>query len=307
MVTDHNADLALAALRAATLGVPELQIDSCRNQKPDSAVFFGRLAGTPVVIKQFPTDGPARVAAMKAELDHVTALMAGTPHRINPCLMVLPQLGAIVLGHAGDLRLSDALKMAAGNRATLMAQAGDWLATYVGLRRRTESFRPKRWLARMEEAALAQGLDRQAPLIRKAARALRQMGWRLAGAPFTRAATHGDFVAINAHLDGGRIIGVDVQGEAWLPLARDIARFLVWQQIKDPAPGPLCHGIAAQDFHAFLSAPLLAGEEVETILPFFIGLGLVQRLAEQPEGSASALNGATALKAWLASTTTGPA
>lgn len=305
MVTDHNADLALAALRAATLGVPELQIDSCRNHKPDSAVFFGRLAGTPVVIKQFPTDGPARVAAMKAELDHVTALMAGTPHRINPCLMVLPQLGAIVLGHAGDLRLSDALKMAAGNRATLMAQAGDWLATYVGLRSRIESFRPKRWLARMEEAALAQGLDWQAPLIRQAARALRQMGRRLAGAPFTRAATHGDFVAINAHLDGGRIIGVDVQGEAWLPLARDIARFLVWQQINDPAPGPMCHGIAAQDFHAFLSAPLLAGEEVETILPFFIGLGLVQRLAEQPEGSASALNGVTALKAWLASTATG--
>jgi hypothetical protein len=157
----------------------------------------------------------------------------------------------------------------------------------------------------MEEAALAQGLDRQVPLIQQATRSLRRLGRGLAGAPFTRAATHGDFVAINAHLDGGRIIGVDVQGEAWLPLARDIARFLVWQQIKDPAPGPLRHGIAAQDFQAFLAAPLLSGEEVETILPFFIGLGLVQRLAEQPEGSAYALNGVIALKSWLASVTKG--
>ncbi len=305
MVTDQTADLALAALRAATIGVSGLQIDSCRNHKPDSVVFFGRLAGKPVVIKQFTTDGPARMAGMKAELDQVTSLMAGTRHGINPCLMVLPKLGAIVLGHAGDLRLSDALKVAAGDRAALMAQAGDWLATYVGPRRRIESFRPRRWLARMEEAALARGLDRQAPLIRQATRSLRQLGRGLAGAPFTRAATHGDFVAINAHLDGGRIIGVDVQGEAWLPLARDIARFLVWQQIKDPAPGPLRHGIAAQDFQAFLAAPLLSGEEVETILPFFIGLGLVQRLAEQPEGSAYALNGVIALKSWLASVTKG--
>lgn len=299
MALPLSCDLALLALRAQAAGVPGLHVESCRNLKPDSAVFIGRLGNRPVVIKQFLADGAARVAAMKAELDHVTGLMAGTRHGINPCLMTLPQAGAIVLGHAGDLRLSDAIRSAPAARPALMAQAGDWLATYVGPRRRAEAFRPKRWLARMEDTAISKGRDGQAPLIRQATRALRQMGRGLVGAPFTRAATHGDYVAINAHLQDARIIGVDVQGEAWLPLARDIARFLVWQQITDPAPAPACQGISQADFRAFLSAPLLTGEEAESVLPFFIGLDLVHRLAEQPEGSAFARNGITALEAWL--------
>lgn len=294
-----SVDLALLALRAQVAGVPGLHVESCRKLKPDSAVFIGRLGDRPVVIKQFLADGAARVAAMKAELDHVTGLMEGTRHGINPCLTTLPEAGAIVLGHAGDLRLSDAIRSAPAARPALMTQAGDWLATYVGPRRRVEAFRPKRWLARLDEAAPRQRLPGQDPLISHATRALRQMGRGLAGAPFTRAAVHGDYVAINAHLHEARIIGVDVQGEAWLPLARDIARFLVWQQITDPAPGPLCHGIAAADFRAFLSAPLLTEEETTTILPFFIGLGLVQRLAEQAEAPASVRNGVAALQSWL--------
>lgn len=289
---------SLLRLRSATVDYPDLLVDSCRKLGSESAIFLGRLGQEIIVIKQFFTNGAERVQRMKAELDHVATAMRGTPHRINACLMVLPEAGAIVLTHAGDTRLSHVLKSAGSNRPAIMAQAGSWLAAYVGDRRRTDPFRPRRWLNRLDEALAAASDVAALPVVALARRHLRGMGRDLAGTPFTRAATHGDFVSINAHVLNGQIVGVDVQGESWLPLAKDVARFLVWQQMTDPGPPPLHHGISAADLGAMVPQVGLAPEETDRLLPFFIGLQLIHRLQDMRGDLLAVDAGLTSLEHW---------
>lgn len=295
MTQDAQAERALMALRTATKDVPGLRVDSCRKLSSFSAVFVGRLGPEKVIVKQFFEGGADQVLRMKAELDQVTERMNGTQHGINPCLLALPEIGVIILGHAGDLRLSDTLKAAGRDRPKWIAQSGDWLATYVGPRRKTETFRPRRWLDRLDAVLQSDAEIASLPNVRRGRQNLGRLGRSLMGAPFTRAATHGDFVSINAHVLDGKIIGVDVQGEAWLPLARDVARFLVWQQMTDPAPGPKRHGISTADLEPFLSTVDLPGDEALTILPFFIGLQLMQRLVDMRSDPFAITNGLAAL------------
>lgn len=299
MTGPRSTDQALAELQSAAALVPDLSISVCRKLGTESAVFFGHLGTQPIVAKRFYTSGSDRVLRMKAELDAVTKAMAHTNHRINACLMALPDIGTIILDHAGDVRLSEALKAAGTQRAVLMAQAGSWLAAYVGDRRRVEPFRSRRWLDRLDELLSADTVIGDLSLVDRARKRLRQMGRELAGKPFTRAATHGDFVSINAHVKQGQIIGVDVQGEAWLPLARDVARFLVWQQLTDPGPAPLSFGISTADLQAMVPAVGLPSEEADRLLPFFIGLQLLQRLLDMRSDPIALENGISALRHWI--------
>lgn len=289
----------LQAVIPANLG---LSVDACLRASSDSAVFTGFLSGQPVVVKRFPEDGARRVARMKAELDEVSGRMKGTDHGLNRCISVLPDIGAIIVEHAGNRRLSDALAQAGPERPALMARAGDWLATYVGDRRREERFRARHWRDRLEDQRPEAVIPDRVALLSRVRRRLQRMAGELAGKAFTRAATHGDYVSINALYTDGRIIGVDVQGEAWLPLAQDVAQFLVWQQMTDPAPGAQRLGISRADLDAFLSAPLLNDEERDQILPFFIGLGFLRRLADFAEDPAARKRGLGAVRHWLEDT-----
>ncbi|MEF3045941.1 hypothetical protein [Pseudotabrizicola sp. L79] len=273
---------ALAELGDA-LGA-DLALIRCLSLKPESAVFLGQMAGQPVILKQFFQDAEATLARMQDELELVSTQMQGTRHAINRVLRVLPDLGVAVLEHAGDMRLSAALAEAGAQRPALIAQAGEWLASYIGPRHRIEKFRPRRWIADLPQPSLGGALGH------RVAMAFSHRARALQGASFTRAATHGDFVPVNAMWRDGQIIGIDVQGQAWLPLARDLARFLVWLHLTSPTPGPLYHGIAKADLTAMLTAPLLPQDEVQTILPFFIGqqlLALAEKLTDpQPQARA---------------------
>lgn len=272
MTLFSDKDKALSRLIFDLSGT-EVKPTECLRHKAEASVFLAQYRGQRVILKQFHKDGADRLRRMQAELDAVTHLMSGTPHRINRFLEGFPEFGIAVLEHAGEIRLAQAFAENGASRAPMMAQAADWLAAYVGPRRRTEPFRPRRWLKKTFDAAKPLSVAQS-----NAKAVLQGMARRLAGAEFTRAATHGDFVSINAMWDKGQIVGVDVQGEAWLPLARDMARFLVWQEMTDPAPGPRTWGIANCDLHPFLEAPLIPRPEAETVLPFFIGLQFVQLL-----------------------------
>lgn len=289
MTSPLSKATALAELRASL--VPDIALVQCLSLKPESAVFLGQMADRPVIVKQFFQDSRNTLIRMQAELELVACQMQGTPHAINRVLKLLPDLGVAVLDHAGDMRLSAAISMAARQRPALIAQVGDWLASYVGPRHRVEKFRPRRWIANLPEPSLP------APLANSVALAFAQRVQALRGASFTRAATHGDFVPVNAMWRNGQIIGIDVQGEAWLPLARDIARFLVWLHLTDPGPGPLRYGLAQADLTAMLTAPLLPQDEVKTILPFFIGQQLLA-LAEKLTNPQSQARAAQALQHW---------
>ncbi len=284
---------ALAALSLALQGT-DLSVSLCLRNKAEASVFLGGLSGQPVIVKQFHSDPQARLARMQAELDLVAAQMAGGPHGINRLLSTRPALGLAVLEHAGvPLRSVEIAEAPMGG--AWMRKPGGWLGANFAPRRGFESFPLRHWLERLEAAA---PLADPPPVRVRARRHLRQWGRGLAGAPFTRAATHGDFVSINAMWRAGQIVGVDVQGESWLPLARDMARFLVWQEMTDPAPGPRLWGIAEADLTAFTAAPLLEATEAAALLPFFIGLQLLQRLSDMQGDPLALRRGLAALNHW---------
>ena len=301
MKPPHDKVDALGELSSALSG-SELSLNLCLRNTAESSVFSGEMAGRPVVLKQFHINGPARVARMQAELALVAAQMQGGPHGINQFLLGLPDLGIAVLEHVGNTRLSAVIATTPHDRTKLITQSADWLLAYIGERRRTERFRPRRWIDHMDTSLSV--LDGQTPIVRSARRQITRIARNLAGTDFTRAATHGDFVSINAMWDNGRIIGVDVQGESWLPLARDVARFLVWQELTDPAPGPRLWGIAQSDLAAFLAVPLLDKAESKSQLPLFIGLELLKRLADLRSDPSAIQRGLNALRHWCADAST---
>jgi hypothetical protein len=96
---------------------------------------------------------------------------------------------------------------------------------------------------------------------------------------------------------------VDIQGECWLAIAKEAARFLVWLQIHDPnIPTDRRHGISAEYVDYFLESDVLSGQEQITTLPFFIGEQLFIRFVENYDRKKIRENARTAIIAFLQTT-----
>jgi hypothetical protein len=249
-----------------------------------SWVFAAHLDDAPVVIKRFLTPDPApTVLGMKAELDFLEEALDDPRFQANRCLMAWPDAGIVALSHAQGARLDAVMARSAGAaRLALFRAAGEWLRRYCALRRRDATFGPRYWVRKLEAVPLDHipaGPDRD--LAGALLNSIRKRIEMVRGVPVVQAATHGDFVGMNVHVHQGALCGVDIQGESWLPVARDAARFLVWSQIHDDdRPSHRRYGIATADVDAFLQSGVLARAEKETTLPFFIAEQLFLRFAE---------------------------
>ncbi|MWD27295.1 hypothetical protein E0K89_007400 [Aquicoccus sp. SCR17] len=260
--------------RIAPLG--RFEPEAVLRRGEDRLVVAGRFAGTRVVVKRFARDGAARVLALQEELDAVMPEMATGRLRMMRCLAVLPEHGLAILQRVPGVPLQDALEGASPEeRAGLVRMAGDWLRRYTDTRRREARFGPRHWVARCEARDAGALSAEDAALADSLVAGLRARVPALRGAPLIRAATHGDFTAANLHWDGECLWGVDVQGESWLPLAKEAALFLVWLELRrDDGEGARIHGIRAEDWKAFLRSGLLSRAEAEGVLPFLVGEAL---------------------------------
>jgi hypothetical protein len=268
----------------------------------DRAIVAGDLDGQPVIAKWYRGgDGPETVRRLRAELDHLSGHMSSGPCRMMRCLGILPEHGLAILDRVPGDRLTDVLPDAEGpERARLVALAARWLGLYTAGRRREAAFGPRHWLDR-RHAHSANHLDpADADLARALLDGLEALVPSVRGQPVTKAAVHGDFTSDNLIWDGEVLTGVDVQGECWLPLAKDMALFLVWQVLRrDRETGARHHGVWADDWSALAGAHLLETPESETVLRFLIGCELhFQFLRAYPhETQRDRL--AEAIRAWL--------
>lgn len=243
----------------------------------DRVVVSGQWHGRDVVIKQFQGEqSNVQVTRMEAELLFLAEHMADGENRMMQVLATYPDHGIAVLEHVPGLRLHDILKTAhAPQRAELIAHAGRWLGSYTKGRQQTGTFAPRRWLERRTLPDVSDMAIDDMALLAEVAKRLKSLRKSVRGVPVTRAAVHGDFTAVNLHYSDGVMYGVDVQGEAWFPLAKDVALFLVWLALsRETDVGERSYGIALDDFAAFLSKPLVPQEEAEILLPFMIGAEL---------------------------------
>lgn len=270
-------------------------------EREDRAVIEGRFAGRDVVVKRFTGNAAERVAALQAELDFLVPYMSWGKLRMMRCIAALPEAGIAVLERVPGIPLQSALDQAPPERrAPLIRMAGEWLRTYTMPRRREATFGPRHWVRRCEARETCGMATDDEALARALVDRLRARVPELRGVPLVRAATHGDFTAANLHWDGEALWGVDVQGESWLPVAKEAALFLVWLELRRrDTEGPRINGIRAEDWKAFLRSAVLSRQEAETVLPFLVGEGLHHQFTRAYEHEAQRDRLRVAITAWL--------
>ncbi|MEL6782786.1 MAG: hypothetical protein AAFO51_10435, partial [Pseudomonadota bacterium] len=242
------------------------------------------------------------VRSLKGELDRLETIFGTGDCQANRCLAAWPEDGVAVLSFAPGTRLDLKIAKAKGQaRVKLLAHSGRWLATYTTARRRDATFGPGYWIKRSSARDHSAINAEDQALLDQLITALHHQNDRVKGCPVLQAASHGDYVGMNAHYHRGVICGVDIQGEYWGALAREAARFLVWQQIHDAdRPTNRTHGLLADDVRAFLSSGVLPAPEHETTVPFFVGEQLYGRFVEDYRRTDIRENARAAITAYLA-------
>lgn len=284
-LTASSAKQTLARLLRAKPDVAHFELLDGLKVTERSWVFSAQVNDEKVVVKRIlGKDAPHTVQRLKDELDYLETVFPAGKLQANRCRHAWPDEGLVILSFAPGRRLGDAIAMASGQaRHDLLKQSGEWLKQYCAARSLNRTFWPGSSIRKLAAKPLEPiALDDDKRVLQRLFADLRRQAKDVKGVPFVQAATHGDFVGINAHYHEGTIYGVDIQGQCWLAVARDIARFLVWQQIHDSSrPLVRQYGICADDLQSFLSSNILGLEEQQTTLPFFIGTQLYSRFVHE--------------------------
>jgi len=268
-----------------------------------SWVFRATINGEDTVVKRFfDGDVPQVLRNLKVELDFLELSFDDPRYQANRCLYAWPEDGIAVLSFAPGKRLGNEIAQASGDvRRQLVKQSGEWLRRYCSFRQRDSRFGPAFWVKKVASVKIdriASPQDRL--LLDRLLASIRSQVDGVRGVPVVQAATHGDFVGINAHYHQGTIYGVDIQGESWLAVAKDVARFLVWLQIHAPRPvGGHRYGISLEFIDPFLECGVLNVNEQETTLPFLIGEQLYGRFVEGYEREDLRANTRAAIEMYL--------
>lgn len=284
---------------------------------PDRAVLAVDYRGQPAFLKLFrQPDYHRKVLLTQDNLRASAARLGQGGNAVALPLLALPDIGALLFERAPGDALSLHLAAAApARRAALIARAGAWLAALTPQRSRS-GFAPRYWLdaliRRRQDAAPGAWLD--AALIDGHLARLRAMVPQLRGAPVERAPIHGDFTPDNLFLDdsqppSGRLSAIDMQGESVMPVARDIARMLVWLESRrthspdaDPtgpkSAGPTTDGIATADYQALTTVPGLLPADQRPILRFMIGDLMAAYYLDAPRQPARRAALARAMTEW---------
>lgn len=300
----------LAARRAAYPEIARIEVSELIAAGRRGAVFRGVRDGAEVALRLMHVPDPATAIARMAEaLDELAGHMTDGPFRVPRLVTALPEAGAIVTQFIPGERLRDRLATAPeGERDEQLRAAGQWFAQIVAppARHRVGAFQPQFWTERraaaLDRAAAEDRPDGDPQMARALARRLEEMTPPLRGARVTQGRGHGDFHAGKLIRTSEALYGVDIEGAHFLPMAKELARFLVHLELQTPRDGPGWHGVSAADCGALLAEVPLAPHDEDAILPFMIGVELGDACAGPPREGADDARLMRAIGAYLAAT-----
>jgi len=264
------------------IALPEgAEIDACLRHVPGKrSVYCGTWHGRPAIFR-FATPETAEMQAREwREACRIWPVMQGARFRVAEPLAYLPDGRLIVMAQAPGVPLLDHLRQVPiADRAARLAPAAAWLRRYTEVSESWRAAQPEGWLARAERAAAAQPFDRLRRIEAGILDSLHRLAPAIAGTEWRMAICHGDFHANNLLADGPRLTGIDTGGSARMPVARDIARFLmhVARRGMGPSAQTWC-GVDAGLRDAFAEAFALTGAERRQVLPFFLGVEALLRV-----------------------------
>ncbi|MBK5935144.1 phosphotransferase family enzyme [Rhodovulum imhoffii] len=262
-----------------------------------SAVYAGLYDGQPAILKLFR--GPnfkKKARRQKQEMERLATFMSTGRYRTPELLDAWVNLGITVTTRIEGKTLAQALIRASlGERDHLIAEAGHWLSRLAGPTLFRDTFAGKFWLSRKRNDLPRIQYPPDMVLARALLARLEALIPDVRGHSVTKAEIHGDFSPPNLILTETALYGVDIQSVAPQPLVRDIARFLLYLHIVIPQrDSGLKFGVSERDIDVMLGTVALPENERQTLLPFFIGLEMVDKLARlRPDHvRAAALRGA---------------
>lgn len=282
---EHLLDAAevLRKIQARRPAIALFQSETALSASGREAVFRGRYDGTPAVLTLYYGEGHAeRARTQKREIERLETALAEGPYRVAPLVAAWPGEGITVTADVAGETLAEALATADhAARDALLAEAGEWLARLAARAHRQVAFGGRHWMRRTARALERVGGTADRALARSLGTRLEALLPTVAGKPVTQAHGHGDFRPANLVRNGGALYGVGVQTLQWMPVVRDLARFLVALQVACPrAGGAQRFGIGAADLEVLIGPLALVGPRERALhLPFFIGLELAENLA----------------------------
>jgi len=252
----------------------DLRIEECLKVKNGAAVYRGTLDGRRVIAKR----GLHNAAMVRDTMAASRERMADGPYRVVAPIAATDDI--LVMEHAPGREVKGVLDALGGGsaRRAVLTRCGEWARTYAGTDIETGTFGSGFWLRKHRQPHAEGSLH---PEVQATWDAL--MGWledraaRVAGVSVTRGRCHGDLTPMNLHLDDDGVLwGFDIGAEMRLPLARDVARFVVtWLRSS-----VFEDGFCGQELRA-LAGPVLPASEFDTLLPFFLGETIAGRLPEE--------------------------
>lgn len=251
---------------------------------PNRSVARGWISGEEVILKQFTGPRATEIAAnMAQELTLLAPHMSQGRAQVNRLIAVSAAAGLVVVSQVPGEKMSkllpDASPMA---RARMMADAGAFALAYGTGRRRPDQIGAGFWMRKFARLQADGLISEDAALLEDLRKALAGQAANLHAAPLCRAAVHGDLVPINLHADENGVYGYDTQGEAFMPLSFDLARFMSWLAVDEVQPkGGFWLGVPQADKRAFLIRGLPDPDEDARILPFLLGHEIGARFHER--------------------------
>lgn len=278
LLADGQQAEEVRTLLNARFGPNAVEIEETLKSGADSLVLKGRFRGQPAVFKRFLIPEAAdTITRMQEELSFLSEHLNGR-FRVNRLLAAVPDHGLAVLELAPGERVSLIFKSDdTARRTQVMGLCGQWLAAAAVLRTETRKLGPHRLERQFADLSLENlGWDDRR-LTQRVMDAARLFSRAFAGMQAKHAIAHGDFAPVNLVSDGQSVCAVDIQGAAWFPLARTVARFLVAKDLYSPREAPRAWGLDADDMAVFNPAAVLPPAELSTALPYFIAQQMVRR------------------------------
>lgn len=233
--------------------------------KTYTGVFAAQYQGEQVIVRYIARpNAPDLVAKMQADLALVGPMMYAGDCQINQLVAADPAHGVLLVSLVPGVPYHEACDPA------LLEHAGRWHATYVGTRRAQAHLSPIFWQKKLKMIP-RNGLDGDdLALAQELREDLRFQTHALKGALICRVAGHGDFAPHNFRVHDGVLYGFDTGTAAKVPLARELAHFLLHVALKsDDLSGPW--GVNHAQVVEFAQAAELPAAEVDTVLRYFYG------------------------------------
>jgi hypothetical protein len=227
--------------------------------KAHSGVFEAQFKGAQVVVRHIAKPNAADlVAKMQHDLALVGPKMDTGDCQINQLIAADPAHGVLVVS------LVPGVPYHAVGDPALLDHAGRWHAKYVGTRRAQAHLSPMYWQKKLKMIP-RNGLDgADLELAQQLREDLRFQTHALKGALICRVAGHGDFAPHNFRVSAGVLYGFDTGTAAKVPLARELAHFLLHMVLKSD-------GVAASQIASFTQAAGLPDDESDTTFHYFYG------------------------------------